>query len=69
MEIKIYSISGTQYEVLEKHQYNYNSNTIIINSLAELLELSKELKKDIIINYLEDTSQKPEIAIYDSFIE
>lgn len=44
MEITIYSISGKQYEVLEKHQYDYNSNTIIINSLAELLELSKKLK-------------------------
>ncbi len=70
LKIKIYSASGKQYTELEKYQYNYEDNTIIISSLEDLIILPKELKQDVIIKDPKYTFlNQPELFIYDDYIE
>lgn len=67
MRIVIRSVSGKSYDVLDRYRLDH-SNTIEINSLEELINLSNNLKQDIIITsnkYQEENS----LLIYDDYLE
>lgn len=67
MRIEIRSAGGELYDVLDRYKLDHNS-TIEINSLEELINLSNELKQDIIIisnKYQEENS----LLIYDDYLE
>ena len=70
LKIKIYSVSGKEYKELEKYNYDYENQTIIINSLEDLLNLPQEIGKDIIIDRTEYTFlHQNQLTIYDDYIE
>ena len=70
VKIKIYSVSGKEYKELEKYNYDYENQTIIINSLEDLLNLPQEIEKDIIIDRTEYTFlHQNQLTIYDDYIE
>ena len=64
LKIKIYSVSGREYEELEKYNYDYDNQTIILNSLEDLITLPKIVKQEIIIDRQGET-----LEIYDDYIE
>lgn len=64
LKIKIYSVSGREYEELEKYNYDYDNQTIILNSLEDLITLPKVVKQEIIIDRQGET-----LEIYDDYIE
>ena len=64
LKMEIYSVSGREYEELEKYNYDYDNQTIILNSLEDLITLPKVVKQEIIID-----SQGETLVIYDDYIE
>ena len=64
LKIKIYSVSGREYEELEKYNYDYDNQTIILNSLEDLITLPKVVNQEIIIDRQGET-----LEIYDDYIE
>ena len=64
LKMEIYSVSGREYEELEKYNYDYDNQTIILNSLEDLITLPKVVKQEIIIDRQGET-----LVIYDDYIE
>lgn len=64
LKIPIYSVSGREYEQLEKYNYDYDNQTIILNSLEDLITLPQALNQEIIIDRAGGT-----LEIYDDYIE